>query len=644
MANVFSRERSGGKVAWYTKLKDQDGEWKPELLKGCKTRPQAQKLADELEADQVRLNKGLESGKRFKGTFNELCEWAFKVHFSKLRGKQADRSRIDCHAGPESKLGKLRADRVTTADIQEYLDAYAETTTVRGAPPTPGAIMRVRAFYSSVFTVAHKRKVWPADNPARETVRLEGGTLIAGTLLAHEVIPVLEQVSDYWRGCCAVGIIAGLRRGEILALHKSDVDLEQRVLLVQRSHEFVGTKGSKGKPESVPIPEALVPYLLPWLETPGPLLFPSRSGKQRARSVHMEHLIRGAMVRAGICEWYDHKCRRKGCGHSERHPNDEPRRCPVCDMKLWAVGHARHVTFHGGRHTCATLALRAGVGLHSVQRMLRHKDPRLTVNTYGHLTVGDLAADMNRVNLSGAATPGQHGSARSRTAQTSQHPATACIDSGAGFKMLGAPLVRDDEPGDSFHRFDSRTSLKTAGFTVEPSGIEPLTYALRMRPGEAGDSHPGSHLVVSPRFPEPTFHPDSHQETPSFDELGAPLVRVAENAHQTFRGATRGGAVTETPEVAGSHRSSALLTVREVSERLRLSSGFIYREVDAGRLGHVRVGGSSIRIPVEAVDAYLRSFPGLGSAPRARSRGEQEGQNAKATRSPKALLGRGAIR
>jgi integrase len=615
MAKVFSRERAGGKLAWYVKLKDEDGEWKPLLLKSAKTEKQAQKLADELEADQERLNKGLESGKRFRGTFHALCEWAFDVHFSKLRGKQAARSRFNCHAGPETPLGMLPADRVTKEKILEYFDEYGKKPTVRGTLPAPGAINRIRADFSRVFTLANERKIWPANNPAGEIDDLDAPRLTPETLAAHEVVPTLAMVTDYWRGPCAVGIIAGLRKGEILALHKRDVDLAARVLLVQRSHEYVGTKGSKGKPEAVPIPEVLVPYLLPWLETPGPLLFPSKTGGQRNRQVHMEHLIRGAMVRAGFCDWYDHKCRRSGCGHSERHADDQQRRCPTCGMKLWAVGHARHVTFHGGRHTCATLALRSGVGLHSVQRILRHKDPRLTVNTYGHLTVGDLATELNRVNLPGAPTPGQHGSVESRAAQASQPPAQACKVEPGKFENFGAPLVRDEETGDPHDEVALRFGIKTAGFLVEPTGIEPVTYALRMRAGQVPDGHPSSHLVVTPSFSDPTSHPVSHPITPGFSGFGAPVVRVGENAHQTFRGATRGGSPPEPAPVTARHRSSALLTVREVAERLRVSTGWVYRETNAGRLHHTRVG-AAVRVPVESLDAYLRSFPGLGDAPR----------------------------
>ena len=64
------------------------------------------------------------------------------------------------------------------------------------------------------------------------------------------------------------------------------------------------------------------------------------------------------------------------------------------------------------RHTTATLLLRAGVDLHRVQRILRHKDVKLTTDTYGHLQVEDLRAAINTLPALAAdevaASTGQH--------------------------------------------------------------------------------------------------------------------------------------------------------------------------------------------------------------------------------------------
>ena len=51
--------------------------------------------------------------------------------------------------------------------------------------------------------------------------------------------------------------------------------------------------------------------------------------------------------------------------------------------------------FHDLRHTCATLLLKQGVHVRSVQELLGHADISLTLNVYSHVLpdIGDAAAD-----------------------------------------------------------------------------------------------------------------------------------------------------------------------------------------------------------------------------------------------------------
>jgi integrase len=59
-------------------------------------------------------------------------------------------------------------------------------------------------------------------------------------------------------------------------------------------------------------------------------------------------------------------------------------------MRLWPKALPRPMRFHDLRHTTATLLLRSGVPLNHVQRIMRHRDVRLTTETYGHLVADDL--------------------------------------------------------------------------------------------------------------------------------------------------------------------------------------------------------------------------------------------------------------
>ncbi len=66
-------------------------------------------------------------------------------------------------------------------------------------------------------------------------------------------------------------------------------------------------------------------------------------------------------------------------------------------MKLWPRALPRPLRFHDLRHTTATLLLKAGVPLATVQRILRHSDPATTTEIYGHLDVEDMRKGLNQL-------------------------------------------------------------------------------------------------------------------------------------------------------------------------------------------------------------------------------------------------------
>lgn len=94
-----------------------------------------------------------------------------------------------------------------------------------------------------------------------------------------------------------------------------------------------------------------------------------------------------------------HSCRTKKCGHSQKERDNKPRICPRCNKPLVAKGIPRPVRFHDLRHTTATLMLKAGVPLATVQRVLRHTDPAITSEIYGHLDLDDMRVAVNALSF-----------------------------------------------------------------------------------------------------------------------------------------------------------------------------------------------------------------------------------------------------
>ncbi len=189
-----------------------------------------------------------------------------------------------------------------------------------------------------------------------------------------------------------------MRKGELFALRKGDIDFDAGVIMVSRSHDRDIPKG--GRVEAVPINDELVPYLKKAMTaSPSELVFPNDDGTMLPKHTALEHVLRRAMRRAGLVTGYVHKCRRQGCGHQEAAPNANPRDCPKCEFRLFPVGQVRKIRFHHLRHSTASLLLMKGADLAAVQRIMRHQDPRITTEVYGHLQTTYLKGQIERLSF-----------------------------------------------------------------------------------------------------------------------------------------------------------------------------------------------------------------------------------------------------
>jgi integrase len=217
------------------------------------------------------------------------------------------------------------------------------------------------------------------------------------------VMPVLGALPPRWLSLFATAVYTGLRKGELAALRKRDVDLEARLLRVQSSWNRDSTKG--GHADVIPLAAEVVPHLRASIDaSPSEFVFPSPDGRMMSRGTQLEIILRRALKRAGIITGYTHKCRRSGCGHTEASPDSALRRCPTDGRKMWAVAETRPIRFHDLRHTTASLLMMAGANPAAVQRILRHSDPKITTEVYGHLAPGYLRAEVDRLTF-GAAPP-----------------------------------------------------------------------------------------------------------------------------------------------------------------------------------------------------------------------------------------------
>lgn len=387
MASVL--KRGGG---FYVRWKDAAGNWRREVT-ACQSRKEAQRYGDDLERKAERQQKGLEAldEENKPMTFGELFKWWMKEYGSKLRGdfERFFRKRL------VSKLERYPLQEVTSARIEGLLQSQSDELAAK-------SLNELRGCIHTLFKRAAERGRWHGLNPAIAVRRRKVSRKLFDTLRAEEVTIVLKHLSDDWRPLFATAVYTGMRKGELLGLQKSDVDLVAGTIAVRRSYDHETTKG--GHADLIPLATPLRPYLATaMLGSRSDYVFPAADGSMRRHDTKLRQVLQRALARAGLVLGYQHVCRRKGCGHTEKAKDRALRHCPTCNMKLWPKGLPRPMRFHDLRGTTATLLARAGVGLVVAQRILRHSDPRLTANIYSRVDLSDLQAGIDRMGIPGAA-------------------------------------------------------------------------------------------------------------------------------------------------------------------------------------------------------------------------------------------------
>lgn len=157
----------------------------------------------------------------------------------------------------------------------------------------------------------------------------------------------------------------GLRRGEIVALKKEDFNLSNKRLKVSGSRVRVKGdvihEGPKSKKGNRVIP--LSPEIIPILEEHNKML-------QEEKAKNKNYKDQGYFF-----------CNRNGAPY---HPDTITTHCSRVMEKLLAEGKIkRKITFHGLRHSFASLAARSG-SITALQEMLGHYAADFTWKTYIH--------------------------------------------------------------------------------------------------------------------------------------------------------------------------------------------------------------------------------------------------------------------
>jgi len=477
MASVYQRK---GKGKWLVKFKDGHGRWVSRPTT-ARNKTEAKRLGRELEVKAERQRMRLEPlPLEGQGTLAELAQWWLDTCSVGTSSHTRNVSSVTLHIIGGS-IGHLPATEVTAPVIESYLQSSI-------AGLSPQTLNHIRAFLVRIFGRAKEQGLYQGESPTNAVKRRKLPKRLHDYLRAQEVRPVLEMIGADWRPLFATALYTGMRKGEMLGLRKADIDWQSRLISICRSYNGDTTKGKAAA--AIPIADELAPYLrLAVQRSTSELVFPKPEGTMWRGDVDLCEMLRGALARAGVVEGYTHKCRRKGCGFSERHADAAPRNCPTCNMKLWPKAHVRPIRFHDLRHTTASLLMMAGANPAAVQRILRHSDPRTTTEVYGHLSPGYLRDEINRLHFEPAGelpdahvdapavcadevAEGRRSAAERRRERTPQTQPQAV--NGDAF---GASLVQST-PDVAFGAFSASEFPERfpTVLSARPEGFEPSTY------------------------------------------------------------------------------------------------------------------------------------------------------------------------
>lgn len=277
------------------------------------------------------------------------------------------------------RLGDLRLDEVTgghLGDLYDHLRTSGKQTK-KGGGLSEQSIRHVHTLIHKAFEDAVRRRLI-ARNPADDVDPPKAEKREMETWTGEQLRTFLASTADdRLHGAWVLAVSTGLRRGELLGLRWTDLDLDAGQLAVRRSRVAVGYDVAEGTPKSgkartVALDEGTVSTL-----------------RQHRRRQLEERMAWGAA-------WEDTGALFTKEDGSALHPH----------TLVWHFKKAQRsagvprLRLHDLRHTHATLALQAGVHPKVVQERLGHSSIAITLDLYSHVVPGmqeDAAAKVGAV-------------------------------------------------------------------------------------------------------------------------------------------------------------------------------------------------------------------------------------------------------
>lgn len=314
----------------------------------------------ERQLNQALADRG--NGMVFDAGAMTLADYTNRWLVDCAKGRVAHRTydgyeqRIRDHINPS--IGRIKLAKLSSANVQALYTAKLNSGLA------PGTVRAIYAVLSGALDQAVKWNLIPR-NPASG---------VAPPKLRQEEMTVLDSEQacrfldaargDRWECLYVLALSCGVRRGELMGLKWSDINLDARTLRInrqlQRMRDGGGlyfTQPKNASRRTIKLPETAINAL--------------RSHRKRQA---------GDKLKAGP-SWQEN-----GLVFStiKGTPVDAQNVTARSYKNILKKAGVPHMPFHGLRHSCATLLLSKGVHPTYVQKLLGHQSIRLTLDLYSH--------------------------------------------------------------------------------------------------------------------------------------------------------------------------------------------------------------------------------------------------------------------
>jgi len=226
-------------------------------------------------------------------------------------------------------FGNKRLSDISTKDLEEF-------KLIRLKEVSPATVNRSLSVLRHLFNLAKRWNKFYGDNPVSIVGMLEEHNLVERILTLDEENRLLNESISYLRPILITALNTGMRRGEILSLKWSDVDLDMNMITINQ------TNSKSKKQRKIPVSSRMRSLLL----------------ELKLRSGNAEFVFiddKGRVVKT-IRSAFETACKRAGL---------------------------QGLRFHDLRHTAATRMVETGANIVAISKMLGHSDIKTTMR-YAH--------------------------------------------------------------------------------------------------------------------------------------------------------------------------------------------------------------------------------------------------------------------